>query len=193
MCTCHDSTAVVPCTNFCSDHPIRIEVRVKQNFHRIWIAMEKPLVKRGPGQQRQMGGGWDNAAAGALHHPDAHSCIWRKIPQSQISGHSLWLVLQTYFSVPVICFWGTHFSMVRAYGGKNCCLECFKRKTHTCIDRLVLKTIVIICSPNIKFPDSDLILRRTKWHTGSNTYPLLAIFYSDRLNQSQQIFVNHLS
>ena len=39
----------MPCTNFCSDHPIRIEVRVKQNFHRIWIAMEKPLVKRGPG------------------------------------------------------------------------------------------------------------------------------------------------
>ena len=39
--------AVVPCTKFCSDHCIRIEVRVKQNFHRIWIATEKPLVKRG--------------------------------------------------------------------------------------------------------------------------------------------------
>ena len=29
ICACHDSTAVVPCTNACSDHPIRIEVRVK--------------------------------------------------------------------------------------------------------------------------------------------------------------------
>ena len=48
FCTCHDSTAVVPCTIFCSDHCIRIEMRVKRNFHRIWIAMEKPLVKRGP-------------------------------------------------------------------------------------------------------------------------------------------------
>ena len=49
FCTCHDSTAVVPCAKFCSDHCIRIEVRVKWNFHRIWIAMEKPLVKRAPG------------------------------------------------------------------------------------------------------------------------------------------------
>ena len=50
FCTCHDSTAVVPCTKFCSDHSIRLEMRVKQNFHRIWNATEKPLVKRGPGQ-----------------------------------------------------------------------------------------------------------------------------------------------
>ena len=45
FCTCHDSTTVIPCTKFCSDHCIRIEVRVKLNFHRIWIAMEKTLVK----------------------------------------------------------------------------------------------------------------------------------------------------
>ena len=49
FCTCHDSTAVVPCTKFCSDYGIRVEVRVKRNFHRIWITMEKPFVKRGPG------------------------------------------------------------------------------------------------------------------------------------------------
>ena len=49
FCTCHDSTATVPCTKFCSDHGIKVEVRVKQNFRRIWIAMEKTLVKRGPG------------------------------------------------------------------------------------------------------------------------------------------------
>ena len=48
FCTCHDSTAVVSCTKFCSDHCIRIEVSVKRNFHRIWIAMEKPLVKWAP-------------------------------------------------------------------------------------------------------------------------------------------------
>ena len=45
FCSCHDNTAVVPCTKFCSDHCIKIEMRVKWNFHRIWIAMEKPLVK----------------------------------------------------------------------------------------------------------------------------------------------------
>ena len=45
---CHDSIAVVPCTKFCSDHCIRIEGRVKRNFHRIGIAMEKTLVKRAP-------------------------------------------------------------------------------------------------------------------------------------------------
>ena len=49
ICTCYHSSAVVLCTNFCRDHPIRIQVRVKQNFHRIWIAMKKQLVKRGPG------------------------------------------------------------------------------------------------------------------------------------------------
>ena len=48
FCTCHDSTAVVPCTKFSSDHCDRIEVRVKRHFHRIWIAMQKPLVKRAP-------------------------------------------------------------------------------------------------------------------------------------------------
>ena len=30
-------------------HCIRIEKRLRQYFHRIWIAMEKPLVKRGSG------------------------------------------------------------------------------------------------------------------------------------------------
>ena len=49
FCTCHDSTAVVPCTKLCSDRCVRIEVRVKRNSHRIWFAMQKPLVKRPPG------------------------------------------------------------------------------------------------------------------------------------------------
>ena len=51
FCTCHDSTAVMPCTKFCSDNCIGIEMRAKRNFHQIWIAMEKPLVKRGPEPQ----------------------------------------------------------------------------------------------------------------------------------------------
>ena len=38
--TRHDCTALVSCTKFCSDHCIEIEVRVKRNFHRIWIGME---------------------------------------------------------------------------------------------------------------------------------------------------------
>ena len=46
FCTCHDSTAVVSCAKFYSDHCIRIEVKVKRNFHRIWIALEKSLVRR---------------------------------------------------------------------------------------------------------------------------------------------------
>ena len=44
FCTCHHSTAVVPCTTFFSNHCIRMEMRVKRNFHLIWIAMEKTLV-----------------------------------------------------------------------------------------------------------------------------------------------------
>ena len=49
FCTCHDSTAVVPCTKFCSDSCVRIVVTVKRNLRRIWMAMEKTLVKWGPG------------------------------------------------------------------------------------------------------------------------------------------------
>ena len=47
FCTCHDSKAVVPCTKFCSDHCtcIKVEVRMKRNFYRIWISMGKALVK----------------------------------------------------------------------------------------------------------------------------------------------------
>ena len=41
LCTCHDSTAVMACTKLCSDHYIKIKERVKRNFHKIWIAMEK--------------------------------------------------------------------------------------------------------------------------------------------------------
>ena len=33
----------VTCTKFCSDHWIRIEVRVKRDFHRIWVARKNRL------------------------------------------------------------------------------------------------------------------------------------------------------
>ena len=45
LCTCHDSRAVVACVRFYRDHCIRI-VKAKRNSYRIWIVMEKPLVKR---------------------------------------------------------------------------------------------------------------------------------------------------
>ena len=45
FCTYHDITGVMPYTKFCSNHCIKIQVRVKRNFRRIWIAMDKP----GPG------------------------------------------------------------------------------------------------------------------------------------------------
>ena len=70
FCTCHDNTAVVPCTKFCSYLHIRIEVRVKQNFNRIWIAMENPLVKRGPGR---------NTLTLVVLRPE-HSGTFRSIP-----------------------------------------------------------------------------------------------------------------
>ena len=47
--TCHDSPAVVLCAKHCSDHYISIWMRAKWNFHHIWIAMEKLLVKWAPG------------------------------------------------------------------------------------------------------------------------------------------------
>ena len=58
FCTRHDSTAVLPFTEFYSHYCIRIEVKVKRNVHRIWIAMEKPSVKRGPGMKLQWSESW---------------------------------------------------------------------------------------------------------------------------------------
>ena len=49
FCTCHDSTAVVPCAKFHGDHCTTTWMRAEWNFHRIWITMEKPFVKWAPG------------------------------------------------------------------------------------------------------------------------------------------------
>ena len=43
--TWHDSWAVVACAKFCCDMVISNWKRAKWNFHRIWIVMEKSLVK----------------------------------------------------------------------------------------------------------------------------------------------------
>ena len=40
FCTCHDCTAVVPCTNYNSGHFITTWMRVEWTFHRMWITME---------------------------------------------------------------------------------------------------------------------------------------------------------
>ena len=47
--TWHDSWAVVACAKFCCDVIISNWIRVKWNFHHIWIVMEKLLVKWAPG------------------------------------------------------------------------------------------------------------------------------------------------
>ena len=47
--TWHDSWAVVACAKFCRDMISSNWIKAKWNFHRIWIVMEKSLVKWVPG------------------------------------------------------------------------------------------------------------------------------------------------
>ena len=47
--TWHDSWAVMACAKFCCDMITSNWIRAKCNFHRIWIVMEKSLVKWVPG------------------------------------------------------------------------------------------------------------------------------------------------
>ena len=47
--TWHDSWAVVACAKFCCDMVTSNWIRAKWNFHRIWIVMDKSLVKWAPG------------------------------------------------------------------------------------------------------------------------------------------------
>ena len=58
--TWHDSWAVVACAKFCCDMVISNWIRAKWNFHRIWIVMEKSLVKWAPGHE----------SAATLHYND---------------------------------------------------------------------------------------------------------------------------
>ena len=44
--TYHDSTAVVACANFCSEHSITIRETTKRDSNRTWITSEKSFVKR---------------------------------------------------------------------------------------------------------------------------------------------------
>ena len=45
FCTCHDSTAVLPCAKFHSDQFVSTWMNAEWTFHRIWITMEKSFVK----------------------------------------------------------------------------------------------------------------------------------------------------
>ena len=47
--TWHDGWAVMACAKFCCDMITSNWIRAKWNFHRIWIVMEKSLVKWVPG------------------------------------------------------------------------------------------------------------------------------------------------
>ena len=48
FCTCHDSTAVVPCAKYHSDHFTTTWMRADWNFNRIWITMEKIVHEMSP-------------------------------------------------------------------------------------------------------------------------------------------------
>ena len=52
FCTCHDSTAVVACAKFCSDHNIIHWMRFKHNFHWLWITIETHYCNHPLYQQR---------------------------------------------------------------------------------------------------------------------------------------------
>ena len=78
----HHSIAVVPCTKLCSDHCIGIKVKVKQKFHWVWIAMEKPLVKRAPLYSCRLSAGLNLSHLFHLEWPVAkqvlgEACSWR--------------------------------------------------------------------------------------------------------------------
>ena len=41
VCTCHDSTSLMACANFCNNHLIGISIRENWYFHGIWTMTEK--------------------------------------------------------------------------------------------------------------------------------------------------------
>ena len=71
--TWHDSWAVMACAKFCRDMITSNWIKAKWNFHRIWIVMEKSLVKWVPGPQA--------STTMALTHRDQvmHICVSKLI------------------------------------------------------------------------------------------------------------------
>ena len=49
FCTWHDSCVVVACAKICCDLMAGNGITARRNFHRIWFAGKKSLVKRAPG------------------------------------------------------------------------------------------------------------------------------------------------
>ena len=76
---------------FCSDHCITIEVSVKRNYHRIWIAMEKPLVKRGPGRVPDC-----RHPLSQVWHPD--SSKWPGRILAEMINNFIWLVCVNHYN-----------------------------------------------------------------------------------------------
>ena len=69
FCTYHDSSAVVPCTIFCSDHYITVEMRVKRNFHRILNCDGKTVSETSLGS-------WWGKSTGHQWAPLKWSAMW---------------------------------------------------------------------------------------------------------------------
>ena len=96
FCICHDSTAVVPCTKFCSYHCIWIEMRVKRNLHRIWIAMEKTLVKRDQSIYSVQPWGVSGAVYCAVCNHQCHRDHWGRRGWSDHHIATLWVTICAY-------------------------------------------------------------------------------------------------
>ena len=86
-----DSTAVMSSAKFGSDHAVRIKVRAKWNFHRIWIVVEKPAVKWTPGDQIYMHQKQasailsDNTVLPIQHNTIIENSDWPSIPHRLLS------------------------------------------------------------------------------------------------------------
>ena len=93
---------------FCSDHCIRIEMRVKRHFHRIWIAMEKLLVKRGPWAMltqhlryawEQMSVRFESKYTNFIHTDVFEQIVYKmaailSLPQDWIAAEKYWVIIK---------------------------------------------------------------------------------------------------
>ena len=91
-----NSTAVMSSAKFGSEHAVRIKVRAKWNFYRIWIVVVKPAVKWTPGYQIYMHQKQasailsDNTVLPIQHNTIIENKLWLTInsPQIIINGNS---------------------------------------------------------------------------------------------------------
>ena len=88
--------AVVPCKKFCSYHCIWIEMRVKRNLHRIWIAMEKTLVKRDQSIYSVQPRGVSGAVYCAVRNHQCHREHWGRRGWSDHHIATRWVTICAY-------------------------------------------------------------------------------------------------